>query len=534
MGERLTGGQAVVRALAEHGVDVAFGIPGVHTLAIYDALIDSPIRHIMGRHEQGVGFMADGYARASGKPGVALVITGPGVTNVATSIGEAFADSSPVLVVASAEEQRWGGKMMGHYHDIRDQTEVMRPITVSQSQATAVSEVAPALSAAFARMASARPRPAYVEIPRDVLEAEAEITFPAPGHGDSPAPAEDQIAGAVADLDKARRVVIIAGGGAANADAGAGILAIAERLGTPVLTSQTGKGVFPEDHPLSLGNLWSFGNPVDALLKKADTVLVIGTKLGGSETEDAAMQLPATFIRIDIDPEEIERNYRPSRAIVADAKKGAVALAAALESAGVSKTGFSEEEVAAARKAALESAFGAENAQYLAALRRAMPRDAILVNDTTMMTYAAARHFPCYEPRTFLVPSGYLTLGFSMPAAIGAKIAQPDKMVVAIVGDGGFQFTMHELATAKQFEVSLPIVIFNDSTYTAVKLDQAMRYDRRYIAVDLVNPDFLKLAEAYDIPGVRANSPEELEAAVTAAAQHPGPTIIDVPIGWTY
>ncbi|MDQ2651483.1 MAG: thiamine pyrophosphate-dependent enzyme, partial [Chloroflexota bacterium] len=202
--------------------------------------------------------------------------------------------------------------------------------------------------------------------------------------------------------------------------------------------------------------------------------------------------------------------------------------------AGVSKPGFSADEVATARTAALESAFGAENGAYLAALRRAMPRDAILVNDTTMMTYAAAKLFPCYEPRTFLVPSGYLTLGFSMPAAIGAKIAQPNKMVVAIVGDGGFQFTMHELATAKQFEISLPIVIFNDSTYTAVKLDQAMRYDRRYIAVDLVNPDFLKLAEAYDIPGVRASSPEELEAAVIAAAQHPGPTIIDVPIGWTY
>jgi acetolactate synthase-1/2/3 large subunit len=151
-----------------------------------------------------------------------------------------------------------------------------------------------------------------------------------------------------------------------------------------------------------------------------------------------------------------------------------------------------------------------------------------------MMTYAAAKFFPCYAPRTFLVPAGYLTLGFSMPAAIGAKLGQPDKVVVSMVGDGGFQFTMHELATAKQFNVSLPIVIFNDSTYTAVKMDQAMRYDRRYIAVDLENPDFLKLAAAYDIPGVRANSPDELEAAVIEASQRSGPTIIDVPIEWTY
>ena len=534
MAERLTGGQAVVRALAEHGVEVAFGIPGVHTLALYDALIDSPIRHILGRHEQGVGFMADGYARASGKPGVALVITGPGVTNVATAVGEAFTDSSPLLVIASAEDQRWAGKMMGHYHDIRDQTGAIRPVTASQTQASAVSEVAPAIGAAFARLASARPRPAYVEIPRDVLEAEAEIVFPDPTVTERPAPAAEQIAGAVEDLAAAKRVAIIAGGGAVSAEAGEAIIAIAERLGAPVLTSQMGKGVIPEDHPYSLGNLWDFGNPVDALLRKADAVIVIGTKLGGAETEDGAMRLPATLIRIDVDPEEIERNYRPSRAIVADARKAAQALAEALAAAGMSKTGWSAEEIAKARAGALETAFGAQHAAYLAALRRAIPRDGILVNDTTMMSYAAAKHFPTYAPRTFLVPAGYLTLGFSMPAAIGAKIAQPEKVVVSIVGDGGFQFTMHELATAKQFGVGLPIVIFNDSTYTAVKLDQAMRYDRRYIAVDLVNPDFLKLAAAYDIPGVRATSPDELEHAVIEASQRGGPTIIDVPIEWTY
>jgi thiamine pyrophosphate-dependent acetolactate synthase large subunit-like protein len=534
MAERMTGGQAVVRALAEHGVEVAFGIPGVHTLAIYDALIDGPIRHVLGRHEQGVGFMADGYARASGKPGVALVITGPGVTNVATAIGEAYTDSSPVLVVASAEDQRWLGKMMGHYHDIRDQTEAIRPVTMSQEQATSVGRVAPAIAAAFARMASGRPRPAYVEIPRDVLEAEAEIDFPDPAHAERPGPKQEEIAAAVEAIGAAKRVAIIAGGGAANACAGTAIAAIAERLSAPVITSQTGKGVIPEDHPNSLGNLWALDNAVDAILRKADLVLVVGTKLGGAETEDGAMKLPAQMIRIDVDPEEIERNYRPSLPIVADARKAAEALAAALAATGVSKPGWTAEEIGKARDRALASGWGAENAPYLAALRRAIPRDGILVNDTTMMTYAAAKHFPAYAPRTFLVPSGYLTLGFSMPAAIGAKIAQPDKVVVSIVGDGGFQFTMHELATAKQFKVGLPIVIFNDSTYTAVKMDQAMRYDRRYIAVDLENPDFLGLAAAYGIPGVRANSPEELEAAVTEAARRDGPTIIDTPIGWTY
>jgi acetolactate synthase-1/2/3 large subunit len=534
MTKRMTGGQAVVRALEEQGVDVVFGIPGVHTLALYDALIDSPIRHILGRHEQGVGFMADGYARAAGKPGVALVITGPGVTNVATAIGEAYTDSSPVLVVASAEDQRWLGKMMGHYHDIRDQTAAIRPVTDSQTQATTVDAIGPAITAAFARMATARPRPTYVEIPRDVLEAEAEIALPAPIVAGRPGPAAEQIAAATEEIAKARRVVIIAGGGAANACAGTAIAAIAARLGAPVITSQAGKGVIPEDHPYALGNLWSFDNPVDAILRQADLALVIGTKLGGSETEDGSMRLPAAMIRVDIDPEEIERNYQPSRAIVADARKTAEALASALGAAGVSKTGWNPDQIAKARTEASAVAFGAENAAYVAALRRAIPRDGILVNDTTTMTYAAARLYPAYAPRTFLVPSGYLTLGFSLPAAIGAKIAQPDKVVVPIVGDGGFQFTMQELATAKQFGIGLPIVIFNDATYTAVKMDQAMRYDRRYLAVDLENPDFVQLAAAYGIPGVRATSPDELEAAIIAAGTRDVPTIIDTPIAWTY
>ena len=517
MAERMTGGQAVVRALAEHGVEVAFGIPGVHTLALYDALIDSPIRHILGRHEQGVGFMADGYARASGKPGVALVITGPGVTNVATAVGEAYTDSSPVLVVASAEDQRWAGKMMGHYHDIRDQTEAIRPVTASQAQATAVGEVAPAIGAAFARMATARPR-------RSTSRSRATCwrprrRSPSPIRSSPSGPARPPSRSPAPSRRSPRRSAWSSSPAAARRRPSRRghrrHRRAARRAGDHLPDGQRGR---PGGPPLRARQPLGPGNAVDAMLRKADAVLVFGTKLGGAETEDGAMRLPATLIRIDIDPEEVERNYRPSRAIVADARKTAEALNEALAAAGVSNDGWSPEEIATARAKALETAFGGENAAYLAALRRAIPRDGILVNDTTMMSYAAAKFFPAYAPRTFLVPAGYLTLGFSLPAAIGAKIAQPDKVVVSIVGDGGFQFTMHELATAKQFGIGLPIVIFNDSTYTAVKMDQAMRYDRRYIAVDLVNPDFLKLAAAYGIPGVRANSPAELEAAVIEAS----------------
>ena len=532
--QRMTGGQAVVRALEAHGVEVAFGIPGVHTLAIYDALVDSGIGHVLGRHEQGVGFMADGYARASGKPGVALIITGPGVTNVATAVGEAYTESTPLLVIASAEERRWLRRMAGNYHDITDQIGVMRPITGYAAEATAAEQIPGLVGEAFRSMAAGRSRPAYVEIPRDLLEQETAFDLPPALPVAKPGPAADAIAEAVAAIAAASRVVIYAGGGAVGSGAAAGLVALAERLGAPVVTSQLGKGAIPEDHPLSLGNLWERDNAVGDLLAAADLALVFGSKLGVAETESMAMPLPRTLIRVDIDPAEVGRHYPPTQTIVADARHTAEALAAALETAGIAKQGWTTEEVARAKAAALAGSWGAENAPYLEALRRAIPRDGILVGDTTMMTYLAARRYPVYAPRTWLVPTGYLTLGFALPAALGAKVAKPETPVVAMVGDGGFQFTMHELATAVQFRLPVPIVIFNDSTYTAVKMDQAMKYDRRYLGVDLVNPDFLQLAAAYGMPATRAASPEALEAAVAAALGRDLPTIIDVPISWRY
>ncbi|MDQ3695052.1 MAG: thiamine pyrophosphate-binding protein [Chloroflexota bacterium] len=534
MGTRVSGGQAVVRALVAHGVDTIFGIPGVHTLALYDALVDAPIRHVLGRHEQGVGFMADGYARASGRPGVASVITGPGVTNIATAVGEAYTDSSPVLVIASGEDQRWAGQMRGNIHDIRDQTAVIRPLVNWAGRATEVSKIPGLIDDAFGRMASHRPRPAYLEIPRDVLSAEAAADSPMPTPACRPDPASEAIAAAVRTIAGAKRIVVYAGGGAVSSGANRELTALVDRLGAVALTSQMGKGSVPEDHPRSLGNLSPTDPAIATLLRQADLALVVGSKLGASETERGEMVLPATMIQIDIDPEEMGRNYKPSQAIVGDARATARALVDGLAAAAITKHGWSEAEIAAAREAALGRAFGAEHADYLAALRRAIPRDGILVNDATMMSYAAARRYPVYEPRTFFVPAGYLTLGASMPMALGAKVARPEATVVAIVGDGGFQFTMQELATAVQFRLGVPIVIFNDSTYTAVKWEQAHEYDRRYLGVDLVNPDFIALAGAYGIPGVRANSPAELERAVVEAAGRDGPTIIDTPIRFDY
>lgn len=527
-----SGGVAVIRALEQLGVHVVFGIPGVHTLAIYDALYDSPIRHVLARHEQGAGFMADGYARVSGRPGIAIVITGPGVTNVLTAIGEAYADSSPVVVIASNVEQVWQGQVLGHLHDLKDQLGIMRAITSWARQATTITDLPKLVHEALQRAVGGRPRPTYLEVPLDVLRSEGEfdvscLSLPQPVRPE-PSPATLEVV--VEMIRVSERIILYCGGGAVTAEAASEISELAERLGATVLTSIQGKGAVPEDHPRCLGNTWEPGNVIDKLVREADLAIVFGSKLGAQDTAGGRLPLPARLIRVDIDPSEVLRQYPPTLPIVADARKTAKALLEALKSRGVYQTGWSLEQVQAYKREALATAWGADQAQWIHALRSAIPRDGILVNDMTMMAYVGNRHYPVYQPRTYLFPTGYGTLGFALPAAIGAKVACPECAVVALVGDGGFQFTMQELATAVQFQIGVALVLFNDSSYTAVKDEQARSYQRRFLAVDLVNPDFGQLAAAYSIPWTRVETPDALAEAVEQALERRYPTLIEVPI----
>jgi acetolactate synthase-1/2/3 large subunit len=532
--EGLTGADLVVETLQSNGVDTVFGIPGVHTLALYDALHERPINHILARHEQGAGFMADGYARASGKPGVAFIITGPGITNVATPIGEAYTDGSPVFVVSANVERPYLDAMRGNLHDLKDQLGVMAALTQWNNRVMNPAEAPAAVGEGLRRLMRGRTRPVHVELPLDVLDERV------PGQVEIPRitretlqPDPAAIETAVSTLAAAGKIVIYAGGGAVASPAPDTILAIAERLSAPVITSVMGKGAVPEDHPLVLGATWEPGNAVDALLREADTLLVIGSKLGAQATEMFQLPLAESIVRIDIDEAEMSLNAQPSVAILADAAPAVQALAAALEARAVSKGSFSAEQIASARSEALASGWGADRDGYIQAVRRAIPRDGITVWDMTMMSYVAGKRFPVYEPRTFMFPSGYGTLGFSLPVALGAKVAQPDKAVVAVIGDGGFQFTMAELATAVQFKLNVPIIIFDDSTYSAVKDAQKQSRDGRYLAVDLVNPDFLKLADAYGVPACRPETPEALQHEIELALQRDLPTIINAPIpGW--
>jgi len=529
---RVTGGEAVVRTLERLGVEVVFGIPGVHTLAIYDALYSSPIRHVLARHEQGAGFMADGYARVSGKPGVAIVITGPGVTNIATAIGEAYADSSPVVVIASNVEQAWQGQMLGHLHDCKDQLGIMRVVTKWADRARSVEDVPRLLRTAFAEAISGRRRPTHLEVPLDVLHGSGDIELAhlAPLSMERSQPRRSAIELAARMIEEAERVVLYCGGGVAASGATAELGALAERLGAAVITSLQGKGAIPEDHPRCLGNLWEPENAVERVLRESDLAIVIGSKLGAQDTANGRLPLPDRRIRIDIDAQEILRNYPPTLPIVADAGETVRALLSELTSRGITKQGWPVDVLQATKREALATAWGAGQAEWLRAIRAVLPRDGILVSDMTMMAYVSNRHYPVYEPGTYLFPTGYGTLGFALPAAIGAKIARPEAAVVALVGDGGYQFTMQELATAIQFRIGIPIILFNDASYTAVKDEQARSLGGRFIAVDLVNPDFQKLATAYGIPSEYVTSPQALEGAIARALERDLPTLIEVPI----
>lgn len=530
-----TGAQAAIAQLEACGITTVFGIPGVHTLALYDALHDSTLTHILARHEQGAGFMADGFARATGEPAVALVITGPGVTNVATPIGQAYTDSSPVFVLSSNVQRDHLDMMRGNLHDLKDQRAIMRAVTKWNDRAIEPEDVPLKVAEAYAEMMHGRRMPVHLEIPIDVLDMPAVspcIEMTASSSESPPADLAEQIAAAAEVLTCARKPLVYCGGGATSSAAGDSILSIAERLGAPIVTSIQGKGSVPDGHPLLCSALWTQGNGIDELAKEADALLVIGSRLGVQATELFNFPIPDTLIRIDIDPEEMTRNASPTVGIIGDAAIASAELSSALTRHDNAST-WSQEEIDRARVAARETALGIDRVEWLDAIRAAIPDDGCVAWDMTMMSYVACYHFPVYEPRTFLFPTGFGTLGFALPAAIGAKVGLKDRAVAAVVGDGGYQFTMQELATAIQFRLGIPVIIFNDSTYSAVKDEQKQSRGARYSAVDLVNPDFVKLADAYGVPGVRVSSPDDLREAITGALTRDVPTIIDVPIaGW--
>ena len=526
---RITGGEAVVRSLAAHNVDTVFGIPGTHNLGIYEALrAAGGIRHILARHEQGAAFMADGYARASGEVGVCISTTGPAALNTLASLGTAFSDSSPVLCIASQIPAEGIGLDKGYLHECQDQLGSFAPVTKWRARADTVEAIPGVMREAFAQMLSGRPRPTAVEIPCDTLDESDEVTMPAPAAVDRPAPDPEQIEQAARLLRTARRPVIWAGGGVISSSAGAEVRQLAERLQAPIFTTVLGKGAVADDHPLAAGA--TILHPAArAFLAESDLMLAVGTRFTEEETDRWGLCLPDSLIHIDIDSDEIDRNYPATVGVVGDARAALQLINTQLQDLGRQDNG-SAAGIAKLRQKIWRycQARAPEGVELVQTLRKALPRDTIIVSDLTVAAYWCRRLLDIYEPRTNIYPWGFCTLGFGLPAAIGAKVARPDRPVVALCGDGGFLFNCQELAAAVQLDVPIVTLVFNDSAYGVLRPQQEARYGHAH-AVDLVNPDFIELAGAFGVDGCRVTSIEQLGPTVAKAIEADRSALIELP-----
>ena len=523
----MTGGQAVVEALRAEEVRVVFGIPGLHNLHIYEALRARPeIRHITTRHEQGAAFMADGYARATGEPGVCVTITGPGATNTLTALGNAYSDSSPVLCISSEIATRFIGQGKEVFHELKDQLGMFSAVTAWNERVTSVAEIPGAIRRAMRSMRMARPRPAHLDVPLDILAATGEVEIAPPEPIARLAADPGQVRKAAALLDRACFPLIYAGGGVNISGAGPALVRLAERLGAPVVTTYTGKGAFPEVHPLSLGcGPWR-GGLIAEHLARADLLLVVGARLGQVETRDWSLRLPQTLVQVDIDPSVIGRHYPAAVGVIGDAS---LALEQIVEALAPRQPCPAEAEIARWRADERARMHGDLGFELMEALQKVLAQDAIVVNDAAMVNAWTARCLETCTPRSFLFPSGSAALGFGLPAALGAQIAFPERQVVLMCGDGGFLFTAQELATAAQYDLNVVAVVFNDNSYGSIVRLQQGRFGEAF-AADLVNPDFVRLGESFGAWAARASTPDEFGAALAAAFAAKRPALIEVPV----
>lgn len=525
---RRSGAHALIDTLITEGVSVLFGIPGVGTLPVYDAMLDHPdLRHIETRHEQGAVFMADGYARASGDVGVAFTSGGPGALNTVTAMATAFNDSSSVLHVVNENPPTVRRKGRGHFHDMSDQFGVFRSVSGFGIQATLADEIPGAVHQAMVALRNRRPRPALVEIAAEAFDSATEVTIAEPAVRCVAPPDPAAIHAAAVAIAGARRPVIWAGGGVATVEAAEGLRRLAERTGAAVITTQKGKGAIRHDHPLHVGN-WANERPVRDLLDGSDLVVAVGTRFSYFPTGGWSLDITAPIVQIDLDPTEIGRNYRTAVGVVGDAETALTAVDDALTSLGYPGGAWRDAEVAGIRRR-IETAVGNPiELQVLDQVRSALPEEALVFNDPTTLAFWARSAWRSSLPRTWFVPSGFGTLGWSLPAAMGAKVARPDTPSVTVIGDAGIMFTIQDLMTAVQERIPVIVLVFNDRGYGVERRHQDHLYGRRN-AVDITPPDFVALARAFGADGRRVDDPSEVGSAVESALDTEGPVLIEIP-----
>lgn len=516
------GADGVVGALKDAGVDTIFGIPSIHNIALYDALRRQPsIRHIVCRHEAGATHMADGYARLKGL-GVLISSTGPGAGFTISALQEAWGSCSPVLMLTTNIDAAKIGQGLGSLHELEEQTALFRTITKATFTPRVGDDLRALTTQAIQLATSGRPGPVCVEIPTDILAGEATHAAVSPAAPDppTPPPLPCQLDEAVALLRRARQPVLLAGTDAVRAGLAAEVTALAQALCAPVLTSTPGKGVIAEDHPLSLGNA-ARRLAVHEVIPHCDVALAIGTRLREVDAKRRGLTLPEQLIHVDWDERWIGRNYPTPLPLIGDVPAIARALSGQLE--GEPYTGPRQERVKAWRQQADEAQARLESdlpaVRYLKTIRQGLVRDSALVIDNTQLAYWAEYFYPSYRPNGLVGAKGSGLLGFSFPAAVGVKLACPDKPVVAIIGDGGLLYTAQELATCVQHQIGFPLIVVNDNAYGVIGYLQRVAYREEYQA-RLTNPDFLAFARAFGVAASRVTSPEGLAEALEQALRH--------------
>ena len=528
---QMTAGDAIVRSLVAHDVTTVFGLPGAQMYALWDALhrCGDQVRTITTRHEQGAAYMALGYAKATGGPGVFTVVPGPGVLNTTAALCTAWGCNTPVLCLTGQVPSTFLGYGRGHLHELPDQLATLATLVKHARRVTHPQDVPGAVAEAFRAMCSGRPGPASLEMCWDTLGESADVVVPGPlPHAPALDPDPDAVAEGAQLIAAARHPMIMVGGGAQHA--AAEVLALAERLGAPVAAFRSGRGIVAEDHPLGISS-------VAAHRLWADTDLLIGI---GSRLELQYMRWtgmmrrveprpPPLLIRVDIDPAELER-LRPQVGILADAIDGVRALTRAAERAGAPAPADPERIAAAKRAAAALVEKVQPHVAYLQVIREVLPRDGFFVEELCQAGFASYFAFPVYEPRTYVTPGFQGTLGFGYPTALGVKAAYPDREVISINGDGGFAFNLSELATAVQERLGVVAVVFNNDAYGNVQRDQEQRYEGRVLGANLINPDFVKLAESFGARGERVASPAALRPALERALAADEAALIEVAV----
>jgi len=529
----MTTGDAIVAALEANGVRTLFGLPGVQMYPLFDALYKRKhlIRTIPSRHEQGCAYMAYGFAQSTGQPGVFSVVPGPGILNAGAALNTAWAANAPVLCITGEVPTAFMGKRRGHLHEMPDQLATLRSIVKWAERIERPSDAPAIINEAFRQMLTGRRGPVAVEIAWDVLARREPVgEIRAVAIRPPLAPAATSVDEAAKLLASARRPLIMVGSGAQHA--AAEVLALAEALDAPVTSFRGGRGIVAEDHELGLSNY-----AASRLWPKVDVLLGIGSRLelpylrwtkDYMQYRDVA-DAPPQLIRIDIDPDEMQR-LRPHVAVVGDSKVVSKALLSALMRVG-KRPNPQRAHIAAAKKLA---ATAIQKVQpmvgYLEVIRRVLPRDGIFVREVNQIGFASWFAYPVFEPRTYITEAFSGTLGYGFPTALGVKVAHPNKAVVCASSDGGFLFGLQELAAAAQEKINLVTLVFNNNAFGNVLRDQRLGFGNRIMCAELQNPDFVKLAESFGVQAHHADSPEALEPVLTRALGADRPVLIEVPI----